>query len=333
MFDEHVQAHSRWLVAFVSMNPERPSKTFLTGGPEGETKDEFRRSSAFSWGRKRGGHHLHRERADADLPTPAHAALRDHVRRGLAVPPKPPAGFPSLTSVMKSLADVGERGRFVRAKGAGHYIFSTNLELVQKNGRRPSRRTRQAAEPTEAVRRDGLAPDDGWCPARTGDLLLQGVSSSRRSPPLPVAQLGRRAMDGATVAARPPAVRRFHRASTSTLALMRKRHSRRCGGGRRLVPTSSNAATDDSMEGRSRTRRRRRSRGAIPYRPNRDRPEASGRDHRRLDFRPGMGMRREITRTTQRHLRRAVRSLKLDRAADAPDLPCTCIRLLRRATR
>ena len=40
--------------------------------------------------------------------------------------------LPSLTRVTKSLADVGERGRFVRAKGAGHDIFSTNLELVQK---------------------------------------------------------------------------------------------------------------------------------------------------------------------------------------------------------
>lgn len=38
----------------------------------------------------------------------------------------------SLTRVTKSLASTGERGRFVRATGAGHIIFESEAELVLK---------------------------------------------------------------------------------------------------------------------------------------------------------------------------------------------------------
>ena len=37
-----------------------------------------------------------------------------------------------LVPVTKMLAGVGERGRYVRAKGAGHDIYGTDPELVNK---------------------------------------------------------------------------------------------------------------------------------------------------------------------------------------------------------
>jgi hypothetical protein len=40
--------------------------------------------------------------------------------------------LPPLTRVTSSLANVGERGRFVRAKGAGHDIDQTRPKLVYR---------------------------------------------------------------------------------------------------------------------------------------------------------------------------------------------------------
>jgi pimeloyl-ACP methyl ester carboxylesterase len=129
----HAQAHSDTVAGFVSMNPVPPSKTSLKAARKVETKDEFKEELGFYGGENDEGITFtasERMLTDPLPPTLPYAVMFDEDCGGATEF----CGriLPSLTRVTKSLADVRERGRFVRAKGAGHDIFSTNLELVQK---------------------------------------------------------------------------------------------------------------------------------------------------------------------------------------------------------
>jgi hypothetical protein len=129
----HAQAHSDTVAGFVSMNPVPPSKTSLKAARKVETKDEFKEELGFYGGENDEGITFTASERMLTDPLPStlpYAVMFDEDCGGATEF----CGriLPSLTRVTKSLADVGERGRFVRAKGAGHDIFSTNLELVQK---------------------------------------------------------------------------------------------------------------------------------------------------------------------------------------------------------
>lgn len=129
----HAQAHPHTVAGFVSMNPVPPSKTFIKAAREVESKDEIEDELAFDRGENDEGIVFtasERMLTDRLPPTMPYAVMFDEDCGGATefcgriLPP--------LTRVTKSLAGVGERGRFVRAKGAGHDIFSTEPELVHK---------------------------------------------------------------------------------------------------------------------------------------------------------------------------------------------------------
>jgi pimeloyl-ACP methyl ester carboxylesterase len=129
----YAQAHPDTVAGFVSMNPVPPSKTFIKAAREVETKAEIEDELAFDRG----------ENDEGIIFTASERMLTDRL------PPAMPYAvmfdedcggatefcgriLPPLTRVTKSLASVGEKGRFVRAKGAGHDIYGTEPELVNK---------------------------------------------------------------------------------------------------------------------------------------------------------------------------------------------------------
>ena len=127
----YAQRHPNKVAGFVSMNPAPPAKTFLPAAKKVETKDEFAGELSDFGGENDEG-------ISAYEPTLNHA-LRAHMPYAILFDEDCDgnAGFchrilPPLTAAMRSLAAVGDGGRFVRARGAGHNIFNTNPELVQR---------------------------------------------------------------------------------------------------------------------------------------------------------------------------------------------------------
>jgi pimeloyl-ACP methyl ester carboxylesterase len=129
----YAQAHPDTVAGFVSMNPVPPSKTFIKAAREVETKAEIEDELAFDRGENDEGIIFtasERMLTDRLPPTMPYAVMFDEDCGGATefcgriLPP--------LTRVTKSLASVGEKGRFVRAKGAGHDIYGTEPELVNK---------------------------------------------------------------------------------------------------------------------------------------------------------------------------------------------------------
>jgi pimeloyl-ACP methyl ester carboxylesterase len=127
----YAQAHPETVAGFVSMNPVPPARPWLLQARKVETKSEYRDELAFYRG----------ENPESIDFAPTERMLRD------PLPPKMPYAvmfdedcegdaavcrriLPPLMRVTKSLASVGQRGRFVRAKGAGHNIYGTDPKLV-----------------------------------------------------------------------------------------------------------------------------------------------------------------------------------------------------------
>jgi pimeloyl-ACP methyl ester carboxylesterase len=127
----YAQTHPEKVAGFVSMNPGPPAKTFLPAAKKVETKEEFAGELSDFAGHNDEGISAHEPTLSralrADLP---YVILFDEDCDGNT-------GFcrrilPPLTAAMRSWAAVGDGGRFVRAKGAGHNIFKTDPELVQR---------------------------------------------------------------------------------------------------------------------------------------------------------------------------------------------------------
>ena len=126
------QAHPDAVAGFVSMNPVPPAKSFLREARKVETREEYEDELAFF---ERG------ENEESIVFAGTESMLRD------PLPPTMPYAvmfdedcdgdtefckriLPPLTRATKALTEVGERGRFIAAKGAGHNIFETEPELV-----------------------------------------------------------------------------------------------------------------------------------------------------------------------------------------------------------
>jgi pimeloyl-ACP methyl ester carboxylesterase len=125
----YAQAHPEKVAGFVSMNPVPPAETWLRAVKGAMTKHEFADERSFY----RGENDAHTSFNEPMLSNP--------------LPPKMPYAvmfdedcytdfcgriLPALTAATRSLAAVGDGGRFVRAKGAGHNIFEADPELVQE---------------------------------------------------------------------------------------------------------------------------------------------------------------------------------------------------------
>jgi pimeloyl-ACP methyl ester carboxylesterase len=127
----YAQTHPEKVAGFVSMNPGPPAETFLPAVKKVETKDEFADELSYYRGENDEGTSSHEPTLSHPLPaTMPYVVMFDEdcdgdtefCRRVL----------PPLTASMRALAAVGDGGRFVRAKGAGHDIFAHDPKLVQK---------------------------------------------------------------------------------------------------------------------------------------------------------------------------------------------------------
>lgn len=127
----YAQAHPEKVAGFVAMNPGPPAETFLPAVKKVETKDEFAGELSDFGGETGEGTSFHEPMLSDPLPpNMPYVVMFDEDCDGNTdfcgriLPP--------LTAATKSLAAVGDGGRFVRAKGAGHNIFETDPELVQE---------------------------------------------------------------------------------------------------------------------------------------------------------------------------------------------------------
>jgi pimeloyl-ACP methyl ester carboxylesterase len=128
---EHAQTHPDVVAGFVSMNPVPPAKTFLRAARKVETKGEYRDELAFYRGVNEESIAFAETERMLDDPLPAtmpYAVMFDEDCGGDAAFCR--RILPPLTRVTKALADVGARGRFIPARGAGHNIFETRPTLV-----------------------------------------------------------------------------------------------------------------------------------------------------------------------------------------------------------
>jgi len=127
----YAQAHPEKVAGFVSMNPVPPETTFLKAAQKVETKSEYQDELAFNRGEN--DERINFADSERQLTEPLPSTMpyvvmfdedcggeTDFCRRIL----------PPLTQSTKAMAAVGEGGRFVAAKGAGHAIYQTNPELV-----------------------------------------------------------------------------------------------------------------------------------------------------------------------------------------------------------
>jgi pimeloyl-ACP methyl ester carboxylesterase len=126
----YAQAHPEKVAGFVSMNPVPPAETWLKAAKKAMTKHEFADERSFY----RGENDEHTSFREPMLSNPLpprmpYAVMFDEDCEG-------DTDFcgrilPALTGTTRSLAAVGNSGRFVRAKDAGHRIFHADPQLVQ----------------------------------------------------------------------------------------------------------------------------------------------------------------------------------------------------------
>jgi pimeloyl-ACP methyl ester carboxylesterase len=127
----YTQAHPEKVAGFVSMNPVPPGETFIAAAKKVETAAEFADERSFYRGANDEDTSLREPTLGNPLPASMpYAVMFDEDCGG-------DSDFcsrilPPLIRTTKSLAAVGDGGRFVRAKGAGHDIFSADPELVQQ---------------------------------------------------------------------------------------------------------------------------------------------------------------------------------------------------------
>jgi len=126
----YAQTYPDKVAGFVSMNPVPPAETFIQAVRQVQTKSEFQEELAFNRGENDEGISFNEPTLSDLLPSSMpYAVMFDEDCDGDAEFCR--RILPPLTQTTKSLAIVGERGRFVRARDAGHNIFETNPELVQ----------------------------------------------------------------------------------------------------------------------------------------------------------------------------------------------------------
>jgi pimeloyl-ACP methyl ester carboxylesterase len=127
----YAEEHPEKVAGFVAMNPVPPEETFIAAAKKVETKAEFAGELSFNRGENDENTSFHEPMLSNPLPAGMPYAVmfdedcdgdNDFCSRIL----------PPLIRTTKSLAAVGDGGRFVRAKGAGHDIFSADPELVQE---------------------------------------------------------------------------------------------------------------------------------------------------------------------------------------------------------
>jgi pimeloyl-ACP methyl ester carboxylesterase len=125
----YAQAHPEKVAGFVSMNPVPPQERFLAAAKRVETRAEFADERSFYRGENEEGISFHEPMLSDPLPASMPYVVMfdedcysDFCERILS----------SVTRATRSLAAVGDGGRFVRAKGAGHNIFQSEPELVQE---------------------------------------------------------------------------------------------------------------------------------------------------------------------------------------------------------
>ncbi|MDQ3875400.1 MAG: alpha/beta hydrolase [Actinomycetota bacterium] len=127
----YAQAHPDKVAGFVSMNPVPPSKTFLAAARKVETSGEYQAEIGFYSGANDESVQFTTSESMLKNPLPPtmpYAVMFDEDCDG-------DSEFcgrilPVLTRVTRMLARVGDGGRFVRAKDAGHEIYGTRPELV-----------------------------------------------------------------------------------------------------------------------------------------------------------------------------------------------------------
>ena len=126
----YAQTHPEKVAGFISMNPVPPAETFIEAAEKVETAAEFAEERSFFRGVNEEGTSFQEpvlgERLPSSMP---YAVMFDEDCGG-------DTDFcarilPLLTRTTRSFAAVGDGGRFVRAKGAGHEIFAADPELVQ----------------------------------------------------------------------------------------------------------------------------------------------------------------------------------------------------------
>ena len=127
----YAKAYPEKVAGFVSMNPVPPAETFIDAAKKVETKAEFAEERSFYRGENDEGTSFHEPMLGDPLPSSMPYAVMfdedcegDTDFCGRILPP--------LTRTTKSLSAVGDGGRFVRAKGAGHNILDVDPELVQE---------------------------------------------------------------------------------------------------------------------------------------------------------------------------------------------------------
>jgi pimeloyl-ACP methyl ester carboxylesterase len=127
----YAQEHPDKVAGFVSMNPVPPAETFLDAAKNVETKAEFADERSFYRGGNDEATSFHEPMLSHSLPSSLpYVVMFDEDCGG-------DTDFcgrilPSLIRTTRSLATVGDGGRFVRANGAGHDIFAVNPELVHE---------------------------------------------------------------------------------------------------------------------------------------------------------------------------------------------------------
>jgi pimeloyl-ACP methyl ester carboxylesterase len=127
----YAQTYPEKVAGFVSMNPGPPAKTFLPAAKKVETTQEYAGELADFGGQNNEGISAYEPTLDHGLPADMpYTILFDEDCDGNTAFCR--RILPPLTAAMKSLAAVGDGGRFVRAKGAGHNIFNTDPELIQR---------------------------------------------------------------------------------------------------------------------------------------------------------------------------------------------------------
>ncbi len=127
----YAQAHPEKVAGFVAMNPVPPEETFIDAAKKVETKAEFAEELSFNRGANDEDTSFHEPMLSDPLPSSMpYAVMFDEDCEG-------DTDFcdrilPPLIRTTRSLAAVGDGGRFVRAKDAGHNIFDVDPELVQE---------------------------------------------------------------------------------------------------------------------------------------------------------------------------------------------------------
>jgi pimeloyl-ACP methyl ester carboxylesterase len=127
----YAQAHPEKVAGFVSINPVPPAETWLKAAKKVMTEQELAEEQSFYRGENVEFTSFREPVLSRPLPPEMpYAVMFDEDCDG-------DAGFcdrilPPLTATTRSLAALGDRGRFVRAKGAGHDIPGRDPALVRE---------------------------------------------------------------------------------------------------------------------------------------------------------------------------------------------------------